>query len=257
MNKFVAFLASIAKVLVKPFYPVKVIGPRKLPKKKTLLIGNHISGWDPVLYTMWSKTWASFVYKAEFDKSAFLRWIFHGLDFVPVHRGEVDLNATKTILRYLREDKIVGLFPEGTRNPRNDCLQPFHTGAAMFALKTHAPIRPFCIWDKAKIFHKNYISVGEEFTLEQFYDRPINKELLSEATEFIRGKVDALRLLLDETLAQKGKRRRKLTKKEIEKINRYNQRQKTLEKQYKALEQQRAEAEENQVASASAGEDVQ
>ena len=235
MNKFVVFLASIARALIKPFFPTRVIGPRKLPKKKTLLVGNHISGWDPVLFTMWSKTWVSFVYKAEFDKSAFLRWVFHGLDFVPVHRGEVDLNATKTILKNLRNEKIVGLFPEGTRNPRNDCLQPFHTGVAMFALKTRSPIRPFCIWDKTKAFRKNYIMVGEEFTLEQFYDRPINKDLLLEATEYVRQKVDDLRITLDQMLAAKGKRRRKLTKKEVEKINNYNQRQKTLQK---TLEQQ-------------------
>lgn len=238
MNKFVVFLASIAKVLVKPFYPVKVIGPRKLPKKKSLLVGNHVSGWDPVVYTMWSKTWVSFVYKAEFDNSAVLRWIFHGLDFVPVHRGEVDLAATKAILKNLHDDKIVGLFPEGTRNPRTDCLQPFHTGAAMFALKTHAPIRPFCIWDKTKAFHKNYVLVGDEFTLEEFYDRPITKELLAEATERIRAEVEALRVTLDEMMAKQGKRRRKLTKKEMEKLNRYNQKQKTQENQFHSGEEE-------------------
>lgn len=236
MNKFVEFIASIAKVLIKPFFPVKVIGPRKLPKRKTLLIGNHISGWDPVVYTMWSKTWVSFVYKAEFDRSAVLNWVFRGLDFVPVHRGEVDLAATKTILKRLHEDKIVGLFPEGTRNPRNDCLQPFHTGAAMFALKTHAPIRPFCVWDKSKAFHKNYIMVGDEFTLDEFYDKPLTKEVLSDATEYIRNKVDELRVKLDELLKSKGKRRRKLTKKEVEKINRYNQKQKTQENVYSSVE---------------------
>lgn len=236
MNKFVVFLASIAKTLIKPFFPLKMIGPRKLPKKRTLLVGNHISGWDPVVYTMWSKTWVSFVYKAEFDRSAVLNWIFHGLDFVPVHRGEVDLAATRAILKHLHNEKIVGLFPEGTRNPRTDCLQPFHTGAAMFALKTHSPIRPFCIWDKARAFHKNYILVGDEFTLEQFYDRPLTKEVLAEATEYVRNKVDELRVRLDEMMAKKGKHRRKLTKKEVEKINRYNQKQKTQENVYSPVE---------------------
>lgn len=56
MNKFVTFLVSMAKVLVKPFFPLKIYGCADLPQKKTLLVGNHISGWDPVVYTMWSKT---------------------------------------------------------------------------------------------------------------------------------------------------------------------------------------------------------
>lgn len=239
MNKFVVSLASIAKVLIKPFFPVKFYGDRKLENRRTLLIGNHISGWDPVVYTMWSKTWISFVYKAEFQKSLFLKWVFDGLDYVPVKRGEVDLYATKTILKYLKEDKVVGLFPEGTRNPNVDCLQEFHTGAAMFAIKTHSPIRPFYIWEKTKILRKNYIIVGEEFTLEKYYDRPITKELLAQATEEIKQRVDDLRVKLNEILAEKGVKRRKRTRRETEKIKKYNNKQKTLAKELakKELEQ--------------------
>ena len=230
MNKFVRFLIRTASVLGKPFFPVKIIGERKLPIKKTLLVGNHISGWDPLIYTAWNKSPISFVYKAEFRKSAFLRWIFDGLDFVPVNRGQVDLTATKSILRQLQADRIVGLFPEGTRNPNVDCLQEFHTGAAMFALKTRAPLRPFYIWEKAKIFRRNYIIVGEEFALEEFYGQPLSKEVLTKATEVIKQRVDGLRLQLNEILAQKGVKRRKRTKKEMEKIQKYNERQKTLAK---------------------------
>lgn len=243
MNKFVTTIASIAKVLVRPFFPVKFYGNRKLPVKKSLLVGNHISGWDPVVFTMWSKSWISFVYKAEFRKSAFLRWVFDGLDLVPVRRGRVDLNATKEIMSTLEEDKIVGLFPEGTRNPNVDCLQEFHTGAAMFTIKTKAPLRAFYIWEKTKPFRKNYIIVGEEFTLEQFYDKTITKELLQEATEVVKAEVDKLRVQLNEILEKKGVKRRPRTKKEIEKIRRYNERQKTLAKELakKSAEEQSAD----------------
>lgn len=244
MNKFVVFLASTAKVLVRPFFPVKFFGERKLENKRTLLVGNHISGWDPVVYTMWSKSWISFVYKAEFKKSPFLKWVFDGLDFVPVKRGEVDLYATKTILKLLKEDRVVGLFPEGTRNPNVDCLQEFHTGAAMFALKTHSPIRPFYIWEKTKIFRKNYVIVGEEFSLEKYYDKPVTKEILVQATEEIKQKVDELRVQLNGILAEKGVKRRKRTKKETEKIKKYNEKQKTLAKEL-AKKQSAQNAEDN------------
>ncbi len=237
MNKFVVFLVSIGKVFMKPFFPVKFYGDRRLEKRRTLLLGNHISGWDPVVFTMWSKSWISFVYKVEFRKSVFMSWAFDGLDCVPVKRGEVDLGATKTILRLLKEDKVVGLFPEGTRNPNVDCLQEFHTGAAMFAIKTHSPIRPFYIWEKTKVFRKNYIIVGEEFSLEEFYDKPITKDNLALATEIIRQKVDDLRVQLNEILAKKGVKRRKRTKHEIEKINKYNEKQKTLAKELAKKEQ--------------------
>lgn len=231
MNKVVLAVAHVGKVLFKPFFPVKVYGPRNLPNTKCLVVGNHLSGWDPIMYTLWTKNIVSFVYKAEFQKSAFLRAVFNSLDCVPVKRGEVDLAATKLIMRLLQNNQTVCLFPEGTRNPEVDCLQEFRTGTALFSLKTHAPIRPFYIWDKTKFMRKNYMIIGDEFTLDEFYDLPINKETLSKATAVIQAKVDALRIRLNEILSQKGVKRRKRTLKEVDKTHAYNSKQKTLAKQ--------------------------
>lgn len=231
MNKFVLSAAHVGKVLFKPFFPVKVYGPRNIPNKQCLVVGNHLSGWDPIMYTLWTKHIVSFVYKASFRKSAFLRAIFDSLDCVPVRRGEVDLSATKHIIRLLENDQTVCLFPEGTRNPEVDCLQKFRTGTALFALKTHSPIRPFYIWDKTKCLRKNYMIIGEEFTLEEFYDKPINKETLAKATEVIQSKVDELRVRLNAILQEKGVKRRKRTEKEIRKTRAYNSKQKTLASQ--------------------------
>lgn len=235
MNKFVLFLVKIVKLVLRPFYPFKVYGNRDIPNnKKSLIVGNHVSGWDAIMFTMCTKNVISFVYKAEFEKNAFLRWAFNGMECVPVRRGEVDLNATKSILRLLKNDKAVCLFPEGTRNPNVDCLQEFHTGAALFALRTHAPLRPFYIWDKTKAFRKNYLIIGEEFTLDEFYGLPITHETLEAATEVIKSKVDELRVKLNEILAEKGVKRRKRTKREVEKIKAYNEKQRTLAKQIAA-----------------------
>ncbi len=194
-------------------------------------MGNHVSGWDPLIFTMWTKNFISFVYKAEFRKIPFLRWVFDGLECVPVRRGEVDMNATKTILRLLKNDKAVCLFPEGTRNPNVDCLQEFHSGAALFAIKTHSPLRPFYIWDKTRACLKNYMIIGDEFELKEFYDKPINHDTLAEATNIIKEKMDALRLQLNGILSDEGIKRRKRTPKEIAKIEAYNNKQRTLKKQ--------------------------
>lgn len=228
MNKFVVFLVKTAKVLLRPFFPFKVYGDRAFPNKKSLLVGNHVSGWDAVMVTLNTKNVISFVYKAEFKRSAFLLWAFNGLECVPVNRGDVDINATKGILRLLKNDKAVCIFPEGHRNPNVDCLQEFHTGAALFAIKTHAPIRPFYIWDKTKSFHKNYMIFGEEFTLDEFYDQPISRKTLDDATAIIKAKVDELRLQLNAMLEENGVKRRKRTKKELAAIAAYNAEQALL-----------------------------
>ena len=231
MGKFVRAVASVAKVAVRPFFPIRVYGERNIKNKKSLIVGNHVSGWDPLIFTMWTKNFISFVYKAEFRKIPFLRWVFDGLECVPVRRGEVDMNATKTILRLLKNDKAVCLFPEGTRNPNVDCLQEFHSGAALFAIKTHSPLRPFYIWDKTRACLKNYMIIGDEFELKEFYDKPINHDTLAEAINIIKEKMDALRLQLNGILSDKGIKRRKRTPKEIAKIEAYNNKQRTLKKQ--------------------------
>lgn len=228
MNNFVVALASMGKLLCRPIFPTRIIGERKLPSKKCLLVANHLSGWDPVIFTMWMKGFKSFVYKADFENVPFLRWVFDGLECIPVRRGEADVNATKLILRQLSADKNVVLFPEGTRNPDVDCLQPFRTGVALFAIKTKSPIRPFYIWDRAKPFRRNYIIIGEEFTLEEYYDKPISKAVLEEATEKVKQKVDELRLKLNAILSEKGVKRRKRKEKEVLKTKAYNARQKSF-----------------------------
>ncbi|MCM1194790.1 MAG: 1-acyl-sn-glycerol-3-phosphate acyltransferase [Corallococcus sp.] len=237
MNKFVNSLVRILRVAFRPFFPVRVFGERNIPNKKSLLVGNHVSGWDPIIFTMWTKNVMSFVYKAEFRKIPLLRWAFDGLDCVPVRRGDIDMNATKSILHLLHNDKAVFLFPEGTRNPNVDCLHKFHTGAALFAIKTRSPIRPFYIWDKSKACRKNYMLIGEEFTLDEFYDKPITHENLEKATEAIQKRVDDLRIRLNEYLDAKGVKRRKRTRKEIEKIEAYNSKQRTLLKQLEEKQQ--------------------
>lgn len=246
MNKFVITLAKIVRFLVRPFFPVKVYGFKNIPNKKCLVVSNHLSGWDPIIFTLRNKEIIPFVYKAEFRKSAFLRWAFDGMDCIPVKRGEVDLTATKSILRLLKDGKAVYLYPEGTRNPQVDCLQEFHTGAALFALKTHSPVRPVYIWDKHKAFRRNYIIIGEEFTLDEFYDLPISRKILEDATAVIKDSVDKLRVELNAILAAKGVKRRKRTKKEIEKIEKYNERQRTLAKELAAKQAAEAALSEQQ-----------
>ncbi len=187
-----------------------------------MLVGNHLTALDAIMMYMVSKHHIHFMYKAELEKSKFLKSIFTGLDLVPVHRGEADMNATKQCLRILKKNQVLTLFPEGTRNVNVDCLQEFKTGSALFAIKTKSPIRPFYIWEKAKPFRRNHIIIGEEFELSEYYDMTPTKAVLLEATQKIYNSVDALRVKLNDILASKGIMRRKRTKKELAKIAEHN-----------------------------------
>lgn len=104
-------------------------------------------------------------------------------------------------------------------------MLPLKTGAALFAIRTKTPIRPFYIWEKAKLFRKNYYYVGDEFTLEQYYDQPITKEMLAEATEIIAEKMTEVREKMLAILQEKGIKRRKRTKKELKKLEEFRKQQ--------------------------------
>ncbi|MGN0782140.1 MAG: lysophospholipid acyltransferase family protein [Christensenellales bacterium] len=197
---FIKFLGGWA---VRLFNPVKIFGSKKFEKKKSVFIMNHTSNMDSVVFAAFFKNEFRFVYKAEFDEKPFLRHIFHNMRLIPVKRGEADLKATKDCLSALKQNEILFIFPEGTRNRSGEDLLPFKTGPAMFALKTKTPVRPFYI-QKSQKGRKRYIIVGDELELTDYYEGGLTKENLEAATEFLRGKVAELKEKLNgELLARK------------------------------------------------------
>lgn len=104
---FIKFLGGWA---VRLFNPVKIFGPKKFEKKKSVFIMNHTSNMDSVVFAAFFKNEFRFVYKAEFDEKPFLRHIFHNMRLIPVKRGEADLKATKDCLSALKQNEILFIF---------------------------------------------------------------------------------------------------------------------------------------------------
>ena len=59
----------------------------------------------------------------------------------------------------------------------------------MLALKAKCPIVPVWIQKKPRLFRLNRIRFGKAFTLEEFYDKKLNKETLDQATEILGQKI--------------------------------------------------------------------
>ena len=55
------------------------------------------------------------------------------------------------------ENKVIGIFPEGTINRTDDTIMPFKIGAVKMANDTSSYIVPFTIKGKYKIFRKTVI----------------------------------------------------------------------------------------------------
>ncbi|MEG1527710.1 MAG: lysophospholipid acyltransferase family protein [Clostridia bacterium] len=215
MGKFLYNLIAVLKQPFKLVFPTKIFGSTNFEQKKAILAFNHVSGWDPLVWTIWTSSRARFLYKSQFDRNPFLKFIFKALEYVPINRGEVDLVAIKKCMSLLQDDKIFGVFPEGTRNKEIDRLQEIKVGTAMLAIKTKSPIRPIYIFDRTKAFCKNYFLVGDEFTLDEYYGKQLTKQVLAEATTKVAYYMDKTRQELINLLKEKGITHRKRRRNEI------------------------------------------
>ena len=97
------------------FFP-KIIGKKnRRIKGKAIIISNHVSMWDPLLISVVFRRHIYWMGKVELFKTRIARFFFHLVKAFPVHRGEGDLAAIRHAFRVLRDGKLFGIFPEGTR----------------------------------------------------------------------------------------------------------------------------------------------
>ena len=97
------------------------------------------------------------------------------------------------------------LFPEGTRNKgdENEMLQ-LKNGLVMLAIKSKAPVRIAMFWRKPRFLKKNYLFVGEEFDLSQFYGQKLSNEVMSQASKIVEQNFESLHEKMQKTLVEKG-----------------------------------------------------
>jgi 1-acyl-sn-glycerol-3-phosphate acyltransferase len=177
----------------KIFRRVTVEGRENIPDKgPVLLYANHPSAWDMILIGVFMKRKVHYMAKVELFKNPFLAFIFRRLGAFPVSRGKGDVGSVKTVLRLLKEGKVVGIFPEGTRTQRKDPKKR-KAGAAMFAVQSKAPVLPVgVVWNK-RIFSRLRLVFGEPFYVQKKNEGGhAGKEELMEITSDILDRIYAL-----------------------------------------------------------------
>jgi len=184
-------LITIAFLPLTIFFPTIVRGRKNLKKGKAIFTANHRSNMDPIMVYLKANRKMHFVAKKELFKNKFLAWLLNGLGCIKIDRQGTDINATKQVLKTLKDNKTVGIFPQGTRSQSED--MEIKSGVCMFAIKSKAPIVPIYIKRKPMFLVPNVIYVGEPFELDKFYDQRLTKEVLDEATAIVEQKYDELK----------------------------------------------------------------
>lgn len=144
-------LSAIFKAIYKP----TVTGKRNIPESgRIILAGNHTNYFDCLLVACATKRCVHYLAKDELMKGP-LGFVFKGLGIIPVNRRTKDRAAYLSTLETLRDEKMIGIFPEGTINRTDDVIMPFKFGAVKMARETDTKIVPFAITGKYKPFERS------------------------------------------------------------------------------------------------------
>jgi len=149
---FYYLVRAICWLLLKIFWRMEIIGIENLPENGGLIIAsNHASYLDPAVLVASLNRKIFFITKKEVFKNTFVSFILKNLNAFSVDRENVDILAFRKAINILREEKVLGIFPEGTRSSNGE-LQELKSGAIKIAMKTGVPILPVGIIGTHKIY---------------------------------------------------------------------------------------------------------
>ena len=137
-----------------------------------------------------------FMAKSELFKNKIFGNILKYFGAIPVKRGNRDINAMLSSEEVIRENKILGMFIEGTRSKNGKFLRP-KNGTAIISLRTNCPIIPVCITPSKNvhlsIFKKTNIAFGRPIYLSKMNLSPDSYEDTRKASEIIMNEIKKLK----------------------------------------------------------------
>lgn len=166
----------IVSVIFKIIFRLDVKGRENISQKgRIILCSNHISLLDPIMLAIAVPRPIIFMAKKELFENKFLARLLYGLGAFPVDRRGSDLSSIKMSLRTLKEEKILGIFPEGTRVQKVD-LDNVKPGVGLISIKSRSPVIPVYIESKYKLFNKVIIKIGKPMYFNSYYEKKLTTE---------------------------------------------------------------------------------
>lgn len=184
---FYNFMLKLFSIFSKTFFKFEVIGAENIPSEGNLIIAaNHKSNLDPIFVAsaVNKKRKMTAIAKEELFKNKILAKILNKVEIIPINRQNPGLGTIKRILKYIKNDYALVMFPEGTRSKTDD-FNNAKAGLSLFATKAKAEIVPCTIYSSYKLFKPAKIYFGEPISLEEYY----KQKLTSEDHERISGEV--------------------------------------------------------------------
>jgi 1-acyl-sn-glycerol-3-phosphate acyltransferase len=203
MTRVYGFCHYVFRVIFDIAFRGEVIGLENLPKSGAfILASNHASHLDPPIVGSLIPQQVCFFARKTLWKPGFASWWLNIVGTIPVDRdGGSDVNAIKRVLLALKNNKVIILFPEGTRSPDGK-LQSAKPGVGLLACRTRVPVVPARIFGSFDAFGRDgkvhvptAVSVvyGKPISPDEYDDPSAGKERYQRASERIMTHIAALK----------------------------------------------------------------
>lgn len=150
-----------------------------------ILLGNHSHLMDPMLIGLPIYRYhIRFMSKKELFENKILKWICEHLLAIPVDRHNMDMAAVRSSLKVLKENHVLGIFPEGTRH-KEGVMQDMETGVSMIALRSKAKLLPAYISGTPKLFKRIHVYFHDPISIADIAAKGVNKDTCDEVMERI------------------------------------------------------------------------
>ena len=190
------------KSTLRAFGDLKVEGKENVPRKGALIVvSNHLSDIDPGLLNVIIPRRVQFMAKADLFQIPIVAHLFKAYGAYPIREDGREFYSINQSLRILKHNGVMGIFPEGAKNP--DALGRAMLGAGIIATLSGAPILPVGITGTEKMGNwlrvcypkgKFKITIGEPFT-----PQPVNKQRLRAHVERVTDRImESIAALLPE-----------------------------------------------------------
>lgn len=166
-------ISKFLNISSKMLFKVEVVGLENIPSEGAcILAANHKSNWDAIFICgLMGDRVINAVAKEELFKIPVLKTILKKCFVIPVNRNKPDMVTIKSILKVLKDEKVLGIFPEGTRHKDLDTFASPKAGLGMFAVKGKSVVVPISIVTNYELFSKVVIYIDKPISFDAYYDK--------------------------------------------------------------------------------------
>lgn len=168
---------------------------------KVILAANHISFFDPPAIGCQVHRHIHYFARDSLFKGSLGKALYQ-LEAIPVARENADVASLKAIFRALKNDGAIAIYPEGTRSPTGNLMEP-KPGAGMIACKSRATVVPTRLFGTYEVFGRDdklpklggaiHISYGKPMSTAEIDPGKDHPERYLEASRRIMERIAALK----------------------------------------------------------------